>query len=131
MIQRMGYLGESFTQLETKAQSFSVAQTRQAETQSKMHDQMEVNMQIAQGYLSDVASTAMQLQATVAETHAKIESMTAFTRIFGNIFDWAALSCLVVGVFFAIAILTIVWRSSRKLAIALAVAACRLPFTGQ
>ncbi|KAL9637662.1 MAG: hypothetical protein Q9164_002067 [Protoblastenia rupestris] len=129
--ERMGYLGESFTQLETKAQSFSAAQTRQAETQSKIHDQMEVNMQIAQGYLSDVASTAMQLQATVAETHSKIESITAFTRIFGNIFDWAALSCLVVVIFFAIATLTIVWRSSRKLAIALAVAACRLLITGQ
>ncbi|KAL9101507.1 MAG: hypothetical protein Q9163_003233 [Psora crenata] len=92
--ERMSYLSQSFTELETKAEAFSAAQTRQADLQTRLHDQMEVDMQVTQGYLSEVATAAIHLQATIATTSSKIQSMTAFARAFGSILDWAALACV-------------------------------------
>ena len=80
---------------------------------------MEVDMQVAQGYLSDVTSTAMQLQATVAETYSKVESMTAFARIFGNFFDWAIMAGVGLLLLFAAGFMAFVWKYSPKLIFAI------------
>ncbi|KAL9127275.1 MAG: hypothetical protein Q9217_003810 [Psora testacea] len=116
--ERMGYFSQLFHQLETKAESFSAAQTRQAEMQSRLQDKMEVDIQVTQGYLSEVASTALHLQTTVAATASKIESMAALARAFSSVLDWAALACVGFLVFLATGILTLVWKSSRKLVLA-------------
>lgn len=115
----MGRLSQSFTQLETKAEAFNAAQTRQAETQARLQNQMEIDMQVTQGYLSDVASSAQQLQTTVTVTASKIESMTAFARLFGTLFDWAFIICAGVAASLVTALLLAVWRVSYKAALSL------------
>ena len=112
----MNHLSESFNSLESKAESINAAQTLQAEIQSRLHDQMEIDMQVAQGYLSQVASTALQLQTTVSETSSRIQSMTAFARVFGTIFDWVVIGCVAVVGCLALATLVMMWHFSRRAA---------------
>ena len=112
----MGHLGQSFTHLETRAESISIAQTLQAETQARLHDQMEVAMQVAQGYLSEISSTALQLQTIISETASKIQSMTTFACMFGVLLDWVLTVCFGLFAFSALAALVTVWRYSHKAA---------------
>ena len=104
---------QSFSNLETKADALSAAQSNQAETQARLNGQMEIDMQVTQGYLSDVASKAMHLQATVTDALAKIQSMTAFARMFGSIFDWTVIFIAVALTIFGCLALRAVWRFSK------------------
>ena len=109
----MEKITQSFGHLETKADALSASQSKQAEVQARLHDQMEVNMQVAQGYLSEVASSAIQLQATVADTSTKIQSMTAFAKIFGTVFDWMVLIVAMILLVVTALIVRTIWRFSR------------------
>ena len=113
----MGHLSQSFTHLETKAEAISTAQTLQAETQARLHNQMEVAMQVAQGYLSEISSTALDLQAIISETASKIQSMTAFARVFGFVFNWVLTASVGLVAFSALAVLVTVWRYSHKVVV--------------
>ena len=113
----MGDLSNSFSSLETKARSINAAQTLQAETQARLHDQMEIDMQVAQGYLSEVASTALQLQTVVSEASSRIQSMTTFAQIFRAIFDWVVIACIGLVGCLAFAVLVMIWRYSRRAAV--------------
>lgn len=76
-------LGSSFTGLESKAETFHAAQTRQAEMQTRLHDHMQIEMQVTRGLLDEVTFSAKSLQATVDSTAAiigKLASLTGFTR---------------------------------------------------
>jgi hypothetical protein len=76
-------LGNSFTGLESKAEAFHAAQTRQAEMQTRLHDQMQIEIQTTQGLLDEVTFSATTLKATVDSTAAiigKLASLTGFTR---------------------------------------------------
>jgi len=76
-------LGNSFTGLESKAETFHAAQTRQAEMQTRLHDQMQIEMQTTRGLLDEVTFSATTLKATVDSTAfiiGKLASLNSFTR---------------------------------------------------
>lgn len=76
-------LGKSFTGLESKAETFHAAQTRQAEMQTHLHDQLQIEMQTTRGLLDEVTFSATHLKATVDSTAAiigKLAALTGFTR---------------------------------------------------
>ena len=108
----MNGLTKSFSNLESRADALSAAQSKQVETQSRLNGQMEVDMKVAQGYLSDVASRALELQATVSETSSKIQSMTTFAKAFGMALDWTATLLIIVLLVLFGWILRVIWRFS-------------------
>ncbi|KAG8532896.1 uncharacterized protein KY384_002774 [Bacidia gigantensis] len=113
--QRMDNLGHSFSRLESKAEAIGVAQQRQGETQEKLSQQMEVDMQVAQGFLTDVASSAMHLQATVSETSSKIQSMAAFAKVFSTILNWTYFFGCVVLLSIIVTAVAIGWQYNSRL----------------
>lgn len=74
-------LGNSFIGLESKAETFHAAQTRQAEVQTRLHDQMQVEMQTTRGLLDEVTFSATTLKATVDSTAAIIGRLATLTDI--------------------------------------------------
>lgn len=109
----MGRLTQSFTHLEIKADTLSAAQSRQEDTQSRLHSRMEIDMQVAQGYLSEVASSAMQLQTTVTDTSSKIQSMASFAKVFGTVFDWTIIIVVIILLVVGGLVLRAIWRFSK------------------
>ncbi len=76
-------LSSSFTGLESKAETFHAAQTRQAEMQTRLHDQMQIEIQATRGLLDEVTFSATSLKATVDSTAAiigKLASLTSLAR---------------------------------------------------
>ena len=94
-VQRLVRLDRSFAGLETKAQAFHAAQTLQAETQSRLHDQMQVEMHVTRGLLTDVTSSAASLQAAVDNTSAKIAQMATLGGLSATVAQWSWLVLLV------------------------------------
>ncbi len=93
--QRLVSLDKSFTGLETKAQAFHKAQTLQAETQTRLHDQMQVEMHVTRGLLFDVTSSAANLQAAVDNTSVKIAQMATLGGFSTKFVQWSWLILVV------------------------------------
>ncbi len=93
--QRLVSLDKSFAGLETKAQAFRAAQTLQAETQTRFHDQMQVEMHVTRGLLSDVTSSAANLQAAVDNTSVKIAQMATLGGLPATVVQWSWLVLVV------------------------------------
>ena len=87
--QRLVSLDESFAGLETKAQAFHTTQTLQAEAQTKLHDQMQIEMQVTRGLLVDVTSSAADLQIAVDNTSAKIAQMATLGGLPATVVQWS------------------------------------------
>ena len=121
----MDSLGQSFSKLETNAEAISVAQAHQGETQKKLALQMEVDMQVASGFLADVAPSATQLQATVSETSSKVQSLAALARVFSALVDWAAIAGVLVLLSIVLAAGTMAWRYSARAVIILLISFCK------
>ena len=99
---QMDTLQKSLTEMESRAATFGAAQVVQANMQSKLQDQMETGVQIAQ-----------QLRSVITETSAKIESVTALAQTFGAVFDWAVIALLGILGTLTVTLLTAIWRLSR------------------
>ena len=97
--QRLLSLDSSFAGLETKAQAFHAAQTLQAETQARLHDQMQVEMHVTHGLLTDVTSSAAKLQSTVDKTSAKIAQMATLGGLSAAVVQWSWLILVVLIVY--------------------------------
>ena len=97
--QRLLNLDKSFTGLETKAQAFYTAQTLQAETQTRLHDQMQVEMHVTRGLLADVTSSAVSLQSAVDSTSAKIAQMAALGGLSAKFVQWSWLALVLLIVY--------------------------------
>lgn len=87
-LQRLDNLDQSFSGLQNKAQSLHDAQIHQAETQGRLHDLMEVDMQVARGLLDDVISSATKLQAAVHNTSTNIAQVVSLAWIASSIWNW-------------------------------------------
>ena len=96
--------------------------------QTRMHEQMEVEMQVTQGYLTDVTSTAMQLQTAVAEISSNLMSITTFARILRRLLDCASHVFVGVIILLAAGAIIFLWRFSRWLAIVVMIATSEAPF---
>ena len=93
--QRLVSLDKSFAGLETKAQALHAAQTLQAETQTRLHDQMQVEMQVTRGLLVEVTSSAAHLQAAVDTTSTKIAQMATLGGLPATVMQWSWLILVV------------------------------------
>jgi len=79
---------DAFQGLESRAEFLQASQALQADTQARIHQQMEIDMQIAQGLIRDVAESATDLHLTVQETSTKIKDMVSMHWIIGSLIDW-------------------------------------------
>ncbi len=104
--QRLVSLDSSFAGLETKAQAFHAAQTLQAEAQTRLHDQMQVEMYVTRSLLTDVTSSAAKLQSAVDNTSAKIAQMATLGGLSAAVTQWSWL----------ILVVLIVYQFSRRFA---------------
>lgn len=94
-MQKMVSLDRSFEKLETKAEAFHAAQTNYADTQTRLHHQLQTEMHVARSLLAEVTSSATSLKVTVEDASTKIAQMTVFGGITSTILRWGWLSLVV------------------------------------
>ena len=78
LIQRLISLDNSFASFESKAESFQAAQTRQAEMQARLHNEMQIDMYITRGLLDNITSSATTLHTTIQTSSALIGQLASF-----------------------------------------------------
>lgn len=93
--QRLIGLDRSFEKLETKAEAFHAAQTNYADTQTRLHDQLQSEMHVARSLLAEVTNSATGLRVSVEDASTKIAQMTVFSGITTTILRWGWLSLVV------------------------------------
>lgn len=93
--QKMISLDRSFEKLETKAEAFHTAQTHYADTQTRLHDQLQTEMHVARGLLAEITNSATSLKVSVEDASTKISQMTVFGGITSMILRWGWLSLVV------------------------------------
>ena len=72
VIQRLISLDRSFAGFESRAETFQAAQTRQAETQARLHNDLQIEMHITHELLDNITSSAKGLHTTIQTTTALI-----------------------------------------------------------
>jgi len=98
-VQRLVNLDKSFTGLGDKAEAFHAAQNRQAESQTRLYDQMQTEMYVARGLLADVTSSAATLQAALEDTSSKVANLVTSGALTTTVLRWGWLS-LVLFIFY-------------------------------
>ncbi|SLM36949.1 Nuclear fusion protein, KAR5 [Lasallia pustulata] len=88
-------LDRSFGKLETKAEAFHAAQTHYADTQTRLHEQLQTEMYVARGLLAEVTNSATSLKESVEDASTKIAQMTLFGGITSTILRWGWLSLVI------------------------------------
>ncbi|KAL8839196.1 MAG: hypothetical protein Q9170_001845 [Blastenia crenularia] len=89
MDQRLIKLDKSFAGLESTAAALHATQTADADAQMRLHHQVQVELQVAQGLLADITASATALQATVHNTSSRVTDMVAFGGINDKVLDWS------------------------------------------
>ncbi|KAL8822151.1 MAG: hypothetical protein Q9191_007111, partial [Dirinaria sp. TL-2023a] len=93
--QRLIGLDEFFAKLENKAEVLHASQSRQAELQARLYDQMQTEMYVAHGLLAEVTSSAASLRNVVEDTSSKIADMAALGGFTNTFLRWGWLCLLV------------------------------------
>ena len=81
-------LGGSFTGLESTAAALYATQTAAAEAQLRLHDQVQVELQVAKDLLANITASAAALQTTVHNASSKITDMVVVGGQSTRILDW-------------------------------------------
>ena len=97
VLQRVQDLDQSFSGLESKAETLHAAQIRQAEVQAHLHNQTQVEMQASRSLIANVTSSARGLHEAVDDATAKIANMAWFGAIPRELlrFGWLVLAVAV------------------------------------
>ncbi|KAL8905294.1 MAG: hypothetical protein Q9207_002727 [Kuettlingeria erythrocarpa] len=88
MDKRLVNLDKSFAGLESTAAALQAIQTSDAESQLRLHNQVQMELQVAQGLLTDITASAASLQATVQDTSSKVTNMVAIGGLSNNVLNW-------------------------------------------
>ncbi|KAI4120263.1 MAG: hypothetical protein LQ338_007140, partial [Usnochroma carphineum] len=88
MDKRLLNLDKSFASLESTAAALHATQTADAESQLRLHNQVQIGLQVAQGILTDITASAATLQATVHDTSSKVTNMVAFGGFSSMVLNW-------------------------------------------
>ena len=64
LVQRLISLHNSFAGFESKAESFHAVQTRQAEMQARLHNEMQIDMKLTRGLLDNITSSTANIHTT-------------------------------------------------------------------
>ncbi|KAL8948030.1 MAG: hypothetical protein Q9222_005746 [Ikaeria aurantiellina] len=75
---RLVNLDQSFANLESTAAALSKTQNADAEAQSRLRDQVLVELQVARGLISDVTATAASLEATIHNASSEVANLMGF-----------------------------------------------------
>jgi len=94
-VQKLVNLDKSFAGLEDKAEAFHAAQNRQAESQTRLYDQMQTEIYVARGLLADVTSSAANLQAALEDTSSKVASLVTSGSLTTAVLRWGWLSLVI------------------------------------
>ena len=78
LVQRLISLDNSFASFESKAESFQAAQTRHAEMQARLHNEMQIDMYITRGLLDNITFSATTLHTTIQTSSALIGQLASF-----------------------------------------------------
>ena len=82
LVQRLISLDNSFASFESRAESFQAAQTRQAEMQARLHNEMQIDMYVTRGLLDNITSSATTLHNTIQTSSALIGQLAS---LIGNL----------------------------------------------
>ncbi|KAL8925268.1 MAG: hypothetical protein Q9208_003558 [Pyrenodesmia sp. 3 TL-2023] len=88
MDKRLVNLDKSFAGLESTAAALQAIQTADAESQLQLHNQVQIELQVAQGLLADISASAASLQATVQDTSSKVTNMVAIGGLSNTVLNW-------------------------------------------
>ncbi|KAI4234604.1 MAG: hypothetical protein LQ352_008166 [Teloschistes flavicans] len=88
MDQRLEKLDKSFAGLESTAAALHATHNADAEAQLRLHSQVQIEMQVAQGLLADITASAATLQNTVHDTSSKVAHMVALGGVTNNVLNW-------------------------------------------
>ncbi|KAL8685149.1 MAG: hypothetical protein Q9218_007946, partial [Villophora microphyllina] len=85
---RLQKLDKSFAGLESTAATLHATQRADAEAQLRLHNQVQIEMQVAQGLLTDITASAATLQNTVQDTSSKVAHMVALGGVTNKVLNW-------------------------------------------
>ncbi|KAI4199625.1 MAG: hypothetical protein LQ350_004500 [Teloschistes chrysophthalmus] len=88
MGERLEKLDKSFAGLESTAAALQATHSAGAEAQLRLHSQVQIEMQVAQGLLADITASAATLQDTVHDTSSKVAHMVALGGVTNKILNW-------------------------------------------
>ena len=94
-MQRLAYHDRLLSSLNSNAEAIFVAQSKQAESQASMLDQMQTEMYMARGLLAEITASASSLQASVEKTSSQIASIATLSGLTSSFLRWGWLSLLV------------------------------------
>ncbi|KAL8634933.1 MAG: hypothetical protein Q9228_007525, partial [Teloschistes exilis] len=86
--QRLDKLDKSFAGLESTAAALQATHSADAEAQLRLHSQVQIEMQVAQGLLADITASAATLQDTVHDTSSKVAHMVALGGVTNKVLNW-------------------------------------------
>ncbi|KAL9576094.1 MAG: hypothetical protein Q9212_007391, partial [Teloschistes hypoglaucus] len=85
---RLEKLDKSFAGLESTAAALQATHSADAEAQLRLHSQVQIEMQVAQGLLADITASAATLQDTVHDTSSKVAHMVALGGVTNKVLNW-------------------------------------------
>ena len=87
--------------IESNAEAIHATQAKQADSQTQMFDQMQMEIHVARGLLTDITESAATLQASVKDASNQIASMATIGSITKSVlrWGWAGLFLLVLYLF--------------------------------
>ncbi|KAL8732581.1 MAG: hypothetical protein Q9181_003896 [Wetmoreana brouardii] len=88
MDERLSKLDRSLAGLESTAAALHATQTEDAKAQLHLHNQVQIELQVAQGLLADITASAANLQSTVRDTSSKVAHMVALGSLTSMILNW-------------------------------------------
>ncbi|KAL9117451.1 MAG: hypothetical protein Q9187_006010 [Circinaria calcarea] len=86
--QKLVVLDTSFDKLQTKAEAFHELQSIQSETQTRLHNQMQVAMQVTSERLALIDASASNVGSKLKDISLVLKNIAQFGGIFGSWVRW-------------------------------------------
>ncbi|KAL8767090.1 MAG: hypothetical protein Q9209_006317 [Squamulea sp. 1 TL-2023] len=87
--ERLMNLDRSFAGLESSAAALHKTHSAEAEAQLRLRNQLQVELQVAQGLIADITASAASLQASLHDTSSKVAHIVTFGGLSDRILTWA------------------------------------------
>ncbi|MCJ1412108.1 hypothetical protein MMC19_006200 [Ptychographa xylographoides] len=95
---KLSTLDTSFEKLATKAIAFQALQTRQADTQGRIYDQMHTSMQLTSARLAAIDASALDVSTKIRNLTSMMSQLASLMGAFGTVMKWKWLVLVVLGV---------------------------------
>ncbi|KAL8809138.1 MAG: hypothetical protein Q9200_003685 [Gallowayella weberi] len=118
--ERLVKLDKSFSGLESTAAALHRTQMADAEARTLLHNQMEIELQVAQSLLADVTASAAALQSTVLDVNSKVVHMATLGGFSNTVMSWG----------WSLVTLVVLYQLNPKIAAAILASIALLSMTG-